>query len=203
MFSCLAFISCGQETNESAKIEPPKEEWEIRSEKRKQLDTLNKTEATNLSLKYNSISGDDSSLKFTYQLQGIVKENSKTISFIGYINDICQKDDDFILKISGTFAERRSFGEVLVSPDIFRKINDQLDANYFLNKWCFIFKPTSIKSGSLLTIKAELYKNDDAETVEDVNASAELAYDFSKVSFFFKGSLVDFYMYKKLPKDNN
>lgn len=112
---------------------------------------------------------------------------------------------NFVLRISGHFAKRRCFGEVIVSPEIFQKIKDQLNSKLPLDKCCFIIKPTSIRSGSLLTIDADVHTNDDAETVEDANASAEaeLTYDYEGLLLFFKGSLVDIYMYKKLPEDED
>jgi len=201
LFTSIAFISCGQEKKE----EPPKDKSEIRYEKRKQLDTLNQNEAISLTNKYAAITGNDSTLKFTYQLQEIIKENNKVISLIGNINDVVQKESNFVLRISGRLGKRTCFGEVIVSPEIFQKLKDQLNSKLPLNKCCFIIKPTSIRSGSLLNIDADVHTNDDAETVEDANASAEaeLTYDYDHLLLFIKGSLVDIYMYKKLPKDED
>ncbi len=200
LFCCITFLSCGQEKKEP----PPKEKWQEYYEIEEKLDSLNEKEAYNLTLKFNAISNNDSSLKFTYQLQEIVKENIKLISFIGNINDIIQKDNNFVLKIYGEFAQKRCFVEILVSPEIFQKIHSKLDPKES-DKGCFIFKPTNIKVRSLLTIDADLSTHEYAETVEDANASAgaELSYDFEDDLLFFKGTLIDFYLYKKMPQNED
>lgn len=193
MFINVAFLSCGQE-----KKEPPKEKWEVRYDKQKQLDTLNKNEASNLALRLNAISGKDSTLKFTYQLQEIVQKNNQSVSFIGNITDITKVDSNYILKIYGTFAKQDCFGEISVSSDVFQKLYSQLDLKSSIRKGCFIFKPTSIKSSSLLTIDSEV---SGGETIDDV--TTELTYDFNDVILFFKGNLIDYYMYKRVPKDED
>lgn len=193
IFISVALLSCGQE-----KKEPPKEKWEVRYDKQKQLDTLNKTEANNLTLKLNAISGKDSSLKFTYQLQEIVQKGNQQISFIGNITDITKVDSNYVLKIYGTFAKQDCFGEISVSPDIFKKLYTQFDLKSSIRKGCFIFKPKSIKSSSLLTIDSEV---SGGETIDD--ATTDLTYDFNDVILFLKGNLIDYYMYKRLPKDED
>jgi len=127
----LVFLSCGQE-----KEEPPKEKWEVRYDKQKQLDTLNKNEAANLSAKLNAISGKDNSLKFTYQVQKIVKDSSQPISIIGNITDMVQKDGNYLLKIYGTISKKDCLFEISVSPEIFQKIFNQLDLKYALHEGC-------------------------------------------------------------------
>ena len=194
------FVSCGQE-----KKEPVKEKGEIRYDKQKQLDTLNENEATNLSKQLDAITGIDSTIKFTYQIQKIVKKSNNPISFTGIINDITQKDSNYVLKVYGIFAKHSCFGEILVSPEQFQGLNNQLDLKSSNNRGCFIFKLISIKSSSRLIVGSEVLTDEDAETVVDANANAssELTYDFNDVLLFFKGNLVDFYLYKKLPKDDD
>lgn len=188
----VILLSCGDE-----KKEPPKEKSEIRYDKQKQLDTLNNNEVINLSKQLDAITGKDSTIKFTYQIQELSRKNNKAISLTGFINDITQQDSNFIIKVYGTFAKRKCFGEILVSPQQFTELNNQLDPISSRNKGCFIFKATSIKSNSLLTIDTEV----DGETIDE--ASSSLTYDFHDVLLFFKGNLVDFYLYKKLPKDDD
>lgn len=189
----LAFLSCGQE-----KKEPPKEKWEVKYDKQKQLDTLNKNEAASLTTKLNAIQSKDNDLKFTYQIQELLKDSSKLISVIGNITDIVQKDGNYLFKINGAFSKKDCLFEISVSPEMFHKIFNQLDLKYSLHKGCFIFKPTSVKSSSLLTIDSEV---SGGETIDDAETS--LTYDFNDAILFFKGNLIDYYVYKKLPKDED
>lgn len=197
--TAIFFISCN-----NAEKEPPKNEYEIRSEKQDKLDTLNQNEATDLSKRFSAITGEDSAIKFTYQIQEIVKQNFKPISIIGYIEDIAQLDSNYIVKIYGTFATHKCFGNVLISSEQFHQLNSQLSPKSLHNKGCFIFKPTSIKSSSMLTIDSEVSTDDDAETVEEANANAssELTYDFHKILFFIKGNMINFYVYKSLENED-
>lgn len=189
----LTIASCGQE-----KKETPKEKSEIRYDKQKELDTLNKNEAVNLTAKLNAIQSKDNDLKFTYQIQEIVKDSSRLISVVGNITDIVQKDGKYIFKIYGSFSKKDCLYEISASPEIFQKVFSQLDLKYSLHKVCFIFKPTSIKSSSLLTIDSEI---SGGETIDDAESS--LTYDFNDAILFFKGNLIDYYVYKKLPKDED
>lgn len=195
----MVFASCNDTKNE-----PEKSEFEIRWEKQEQLDTLNQNEAITLSKKFDAITNNDSTIKFTYQIQEIVKKYNKLISFIGYINDISQQDSNYVLKIYGKLAGQECLSEILISPQQFYELNKQLGIKSSRNKGCFIFKPTSIKSSSLLTIDSDVLTDENAETAEEANtnASSELTYNFHNVLLFLRGNLVDFYVYKKLPRDD-
>lgn len=193
VITILITTSCGQEKKESSK-----EKWQVRYDKQKQLDTLNKNEAANLTAKLNAIESKDNDLKFTYQVQEIVKDSSPLISVIGNITDIVQKDDNYLLKIYGNFSKKHCLFEISVSYEILQKISNQLDPKYSLHKGCFIFKPTSIKSSSVLTIDSEV---SGGQTIDDAETS--LTYDFHDVIFFFKGNLIDYYVYKRLPEDKD
>lgn len=189
----VVLLSCGQEKKEP----PKKEEWEVRYDKQKQLDTLNRDEAANLTTRHNAIPSKDNSLKFTYQIQEIVKDSGKTISIIGNITDVIQKEGNYILKIYGVFSKKESICEISVSTETFQKIYNQFDPKYSTQKGCFVFKPTSIESSSQLSIGSEV---SGGETIDDAESS--LTYDFNDVILFFKGNLVDYYVYKRLPKDD-
>jgi hypothetical protein len=172
----LMVASCGQE-----KKEPTMEKSEVRYDRQKQLDTLNKNEAANLAAKSNAIQSKDNDLKFTYQIQEVVKDSSRTISIIGNITDIVQKDGFYIFKIEGTFSKRDCLYKISATPEMFHKIFNQLDLKYSLYKGCFIFKPTSIKSSSVLTIDSEV---SGGEPIDDAESS--LTYDFNDAYYFSK-----------------
>lgn len=195
----IFFTSC---TN--TKKEPEKSEYEIRSEKEDQLDSLNQKEALSLSKQFDAISNEDSTIKFTYQIQEKVNNDNKPISVIGEIKDITLKDSNYILKIEGEFASENFFAEILASKKQFQEISKQLDLKSG-NKGCFIFKPTKIKSSSMLTIDSEVSTDEDAETADEANtnASSDLTYDFGDILFFFKGNMINFYLYKHLKDDED
>ena len=153
----LVLLSCGHE-----KKEPPKEKWRVKYDKQKQLDTLNENEAANIATKLNAIQSKDNDLKFTYQIQEILKDSTKLISVIGNITDILQKNGNYLFKVYGTYSKKDCLFEISVSPEMFHKIFNQLDLKYSHHKGCFIFKPTSIKSSSLLKIDSNV---SDGETI--------------------------------------
>lgn len=82
----LFIISCGQE-----KKETPKDKWEVRYDKQKQLDTLNLSEAEKISKSSNALMGWDTAEHFTYSIQELFETSSTPISFIGIIKDIIKK----------------------------------------------------------------------------------------------------------------
>lgn len=184
---------------------PEKSKLEIGLDKQEQLDSLNQKQSSTISKKFNAVENNDSTIKFTYQIQELAEKYNKPISFIGYIIDITQLDSSYVLKIHGRFTRRECFAEISVSPQQFYELNKQFDPKSSIKKGCFIFKPTSIKSSSMLTIDSDVSTDDDAQTVEEANANAssELTYDFHSVLLFFKGNLVDFYIYKELPDDDD
>jgi len=184
---------------------PEKSKLDVRLDKQEQLDTLNQKEAFSISKKFNAIENKDSTIKFTYQIQETVEKYNKPISFTGHIIDITKRDSNYVLKVYGRFTKHESFAEISVSPQQFYELNKLLDIKSRSNKGCFIFKSTSIKSSSMLTIDSDVSTDEDAQTVEEANANAssDLTYDFHSVLLFFKGDLVDFYIYKKLPEEDD
>jgi hypothetical protein len=189
----IIIVSCGQENKE-----PIKDKEEIRYDKQKQLDTLNKKETVNLAAKFNAIQSKKNDLKFTYQIQKLIKDSDKLISVTGDITDIVQKEGNYILKIYGNFSKKDALFEISVSPEMFQRILNQFDPKYSTHKGCFIFKPTSIKSSSLLKIDSEV---SGGETIDDAESS--LTYDFNDAILLFKGNLIDYYVYQRLPKDQD
>jgi hypothetical protein len=192
----FAFVSC-----DNSKKEPEKSKYEIRSEKQDKLDTLNLIEAQRLSQTNNSIIGWDTTENFTYSLQESFKSEAKPISFIGEIKDIIKKDSTYILKVMNTSSQssKNFIAEISVTANMFQSMKSKLDPNE-TNEGCFIFKPTSIRSSSLLKIDSEVSTDEDAQTVDDANANAssELTYDSSNIIVFFKGDMINFYLYKRL-----
>jgi hypothetical protein len=180
--------SCGQR----------KEKSEVRHDKQERLDTLNKNEVANLISKLHAIQSKDYDLEFTYQVQEIMEDSSQLISVIGNITDIVKKDSNYLLKINGLFSMNDCLFEISVPHEIFKKISNQFDPEDPLPKGCFIFKPTSVKSSSLLTIDSDV---SDDETIENVVTRS--TYDFNDHLLFLKGNLIDCYVYKRLPKDED
>jgi hypothetical protein len=192
----FAFVSC-----DNSKKEPEKSKYEIRSEKQDKLDTLNLIEAQRLSQTTNSIIGWDTPENFTYSLQELFESGGKPVSFVGEIKDIIKKDSIYILKVMNTSSKssKNFMAEISVTANMFQAMKLKLDPNE-TNEGCFIFKPTSIRSSSLLKIDSEVSTDEDAQTVDDANANAssELTYDSSNIIVFFKGDMINFYLYKRL-----
>ena len=189
----LVVFSCRQEIKEL-----PIEKSEGIYENPNRLDSLNKSEATKLSSQLDAIAYKDSVFNFTYQVQKTFKTNDRPISFTGFIEDIIQKDNNFVIKIYGAFAKLECNAEILVTPEQFYELYKQLDLKRS-NKGCFIFKPTNIKSGSVLSYRSELTVYHGAETVDEANEAAESELTHTiEAELFFKGNLIDYYLYKRI-----
>ena len=74
----ISIISCNPKNSEAKK----QIEQQIGSSTKIDLDSLNKSEAQKLSLKWDAITAWDTTVKFTFQLQELVNKNNKPISFI-------------------------------------------------------------------------------------------------------------------------
>jgi len=192
----IILASCGG----YSKKEPPKEDWQIRHEKRKQLDTLNKNEAGNLSQQHNAIIGWDTLTEYTYQLQDLIATDSR-LSFTGDITDIIKKDSNYVLRVIGSyiyshaFSNRTYLAEILVSPSKFREINILLADKKHSNEACFIFNCNKVISSSKLALDSEV---SGSETEGDL--SSYLTYDFDETLVILQGEIIDYYVYKKLEK---
>lgn len=198
----IFLISCN-----GSRKELIKNEYEVRWEKQKALDSLNRNEALNLSIKHNAITNEGNEIKFTYQIQKLCKENTCPISVIGYIADVSLSDSNYILQIHGTFGSHKYFGKISISPEQFQDVDRVLSTKSKLHqtKGCFIFIPATVKSSTMLTIDSEVLIDDYAKTADEANANAssELTYDFQNVLLLFKGNMVDLYLYKTLENDDD
>ena len=192
----LFIISCGQE-----KKEPTTEKGEVSYDEQKQLDSLNLIETGKISKSSNAIMGWDTAEHFTYSIQELFETGARPISFIGVIKDIIKKDSTYILNVVGSNSQSNKtfIAEISVNTTMFQELKSKLHRAED-NEGCFIFIPTRIKSSSKLAISSYVSHDFDAETVEEANdnASSELTYDFGDVLLFFKGKMINFYLYKHL-----
>lgn len=190
---CLFIISCGQE-----KKEPPKDQWEVRYDKQKQLDTLNLIEAEKLSKSSNALPGWDTTKHFTYSIQELFETSSRPISFIGVIKDIIKKDSIYLLKVasSNSQSNKTFIAEISVNTDVFQELKLKLDPAE-TNEGCFIFQVTKISSNQPI-LKSEVESNGD--NVED--ASSYLTLDFDETLIKFQGRLATYFLYDRLKEDD-
>lgn len=186
----LSFFSCKvEETEEKATNDPEI----VRFDKNKMIDSINTAETSNRLNKYNSILINIDSLNYTYELQEIVNKREGPIAIIGYINDILQKENNFILKISGKIGNKDFVGHFLISTELFLRLKSEIGSNFPTNKCFFIVQPESITSSSLMEIDIDVF-------VDDIS-DAELMFDFKDSIFLVKGNLVDFYVFEAKKKN--
>ncbi len=187
----LIFTSCGHQKKE--------DKWRIRSEKESQLDTLNILESQKLSKRLNSIIDWDTAEKFTYDLQELFENNSRPISFMGFVDDIIKRDSTYILKVENSnFPVNKYFyfiAEISVNFTVFQELKLKLDPTE-RNEGCFIFQVTKLSSQHPL-LKSEIESN--GQNVED--ASSYVTYDFGETLIKFQGRLVDYFIYNRLKDD--
>lgn len=193
VITTLIIASCGQE-----KKEPPKDKWEVRYDKQKQLDTLNLTDAEKLAKSSNAIIGWDTTEQFTYSLQESLESDSRPISFIGEIKDVIKRDSLFILKVVNTNSQssKKFISEISVSANIFQAIKSKLDAKEN-NEGCFIFQVTKVSS-HLPILKSEIESN--GGNVED--ASSYLTLDFDESLVKIQGKLITYFLYDRLKEEH-
>lgn len=193
VITILFIASCGQE-----KKEAPKDKWEVRYNKQKQLDTLNLTVAEKLAKSSNANIGWDTTENFTYSLQESIESDQRPISFIGEIKDVIKKDSLYILKVVNTNSQssKNYIAEISVSATTFQTIKSKLDPTES-NEGCFIFQVTKVSS-HLPILKSEIESNGD--NVED--ASSYLTLDFDESLVKLQGKLLTYFLYDRLKEDD-
>jgi hypothetical protein len=182
------FVSCGHK-------ETKKEEWEIKYDKEKELDSLNQLKSSELSLQRSAISGWDTSKLYTYQLQEIFSSEGKPIAFIGNINDIIKKDSIYILKIYGSTrnSTKTYIAEITANISQLDELKKQFNPHKHKQKGCFIFKVVKIQS---IYPKLSSEVETDGPDVDD--ASSYLTFNFDETLIQFKGILIDYYLFKEI-----
>ena len=174
-FLTVLLISCGDSKKESEKI-PEKSSYEIRHDKQKLLDSLNKNEASKLTNNYNAIVGWDTVNHFTFYLQELFEKEKRPISFIGIIIDVIKKDTSYVLKV---ISSNMTFNaEISVTKELFNKLNPLLQEKEII-EGCFIFKVTNITSNNSI-LESEIDPNGDNALLK------------------FHGKLIDFCLYDRL-----
>lgn len=193
VITLVSIASCGQE-----KKEPPKDKWEVRYDKQKQLDTLNLTDAEKFAKSSNANIGWDTIETFTYSLQESIESDQRPIAFIGIIKDVIKKDSLYILKVLNTNSQssKNYIAEISVSETTFQAIKSKLDPKES-NEGCFIFQVAKVSS-HLPILKSEIESNGD--NVED--ASSYLTLDFDESLIKLQGKLVTYFLYNRLKEDD-
>lgn len=145
----------------SKKEKPPKEKTNY--EKKLDLDSISKTKAQELSVKYNAVSNWTKPRQYTYKLQEALEDT--VISFTGYLSDIIKRRADpfekygghmikdkedplgilsnYLLKISS--LNSRYIAEISISNSQLKEI-EQTVSKKVPQKGCFIFKVKRITS---------------------------------------------------------
>jgi hypothetical protein len=182
-------VGCKPNTHTSQK-----EKWEIRQERQTNIDSLNQQESEKLSQTFDAVSGSDTTIKFTSQIQEAVSRH-RMISIIGRVNDITKTDTGYILKVQGTFGDHDFFADLVVAAKQYGNLVSKPNFKAYTSKACFIVAPRSISSSSMLTIGSEVTNG----STED--ASSQLTYDYNDVLIFIKGTTVNYYLYKELEDD--
>jgi hypothetical protein len=190
----IIFNSCKPEKKEPT----PKSDWEIYSEKKDVLDSLNLSEAEKLIELSNASAGWDTIGRYTYSLQETFENVQKPISFIGRIKDIIKKDSLYVLKIVKTNSRysENYIAEISVGRNMFNLLKSNLLAKKS-DKGCFIFYVTKVKS-SIPILHSEIESS--GEFVED--ASSYLTLDFDESIIKLEGNLLTYFIYNNLKEEN-
>lgn len=158
------------------------------SELRKSIELANEKE-TSFIKKYGAIQLGENELKFTYQIQELFYDSNKVISISGYIRDIIQVNGDFVFRLVTEFMDKEFIAEILVAKEKYQKVKSQLESESQNLDGCFIFKPTSVRSSSLLNIEPEVYYGDTRDDDE-----IDITYQFDGTIFIIKGEMIDYYL---------
>lgn len=174
--------SCGKSERQ---IEEKKEK--ILWQKIEQLRVTNKKAITELSQKFNSISGWDTLAAFTYVLQEMFVDERKPISFEGELKDITKLDSTYFLRVHSDWYYKQNYiAQISISPEKFIELKNQLKSSNHSKEGCFIFKVSKI-----IYVSPEIKSNSESEGEA---WDSYLDYDFNKSLLIFKGDLIDFYL---------
>lgn len=179
---CFILSSCG--TDDSQKAESQKKE-----DKRHEIDNLNELSISQHKEQYNAIDNKDTTIKFTYQLQEKVDKEQRPIAIAGIIKDISKKDSNYILNMNSHFIHYICITNIIVTPEQLQLI---VGSNKKRLDGCFIFKPITIESTSLLKMHSEVTGG---QTLDDITTG--LTYDIGNL-LILKGRLIDFYINKSV-----
>lgn len=184
---CLLLVSCGEDTPLKSKTEVLEDQ---RTSKGKQMDSLNKMEASNLIQKLNAINYEDSTIQYTYWLQEKIEKNeNRPLAFRAMLTDIYKKDSGYVLMLTGFLRENQSqfISQIELTKTQLQKFTRQ-KTNYSL----YIIKPKSITSHSSLSLDVEL---SDSETP---TMTHQLYFNILNI----KGTLVDYYIDRTLEDEH-
>jgi hypothetical protein len=141
----IFLTSCGQSEQQI------KEEKDaVVKQKSELLKTTNEKAITDLSKKYNSVSGWDTLELYTYNYQEMFIDEGKPINFEGKLKDIIKSDSIYYLKVhnTGWHYHQNYIAQISVTPQKFLEFQKILKSANHTNEGCFIFKVTKIVSAS-------------------------------------------------------
>lgn len=189
LFAFLIFFACNNSS-------PPKKE-KSDFEKREDLDSLNKLNGIRLSKENFAILGWDSLPVYTYKLQEKLVDS--VISFTGRIADVIKLNSGYLLKINGDYDDSY-VAEILVDSIQFKEIEPQISPKKNSERGCFIFRVNSMYTTfPKMSVDAHYYGDKQEDEDIDDNIDANLTYDFRDILTLFKGKLISYALYDKLP----
>ncbi len=184
--TAATFISCQNSSEDPKTVELTDKKYFTK----KEIDSIYKQQALNELSKYNPISNWDDSVLFTYKLEQLILD--RVIYFEGSIADIIKKGNRYFLKIVARHTAPY-IAEITVDTVNLRKI----EALYKIKpaqRWAFVFKVKEVNQ-MFPELKAE---GDGYGEGENIEVESYLDYDYSETLRQFKGSLIAFYIIKKM-----
>lgn len=149
------------------------------------IDSLKKSEFIN---KYSPICWDDTSYKYTYQLQNAIKKDSNFLLLEGVINDIVIKNGNLLVLIVGEFLDRRCSAQIIIPDSLKNKFESEFSSEFWYHECHLVVKLTDINSNSRFSVQSYVTKGGSIEEAE-----SEIDFDLRNSITFIKGTLVDYY----------
>lgn len=178
LLTVILLFSCGKSNS--------KQQEEIAGNSVEQQTSLFETSIINLSNKYNAIRRWDTLVTFTYELQEMLIDQDKLVSFEGRFMDVIKTDSSYLLIVmnSRMHFNRNYMAQITISQEDFNRLRVQLSADRRFGKGCFIMKVSKITTAS-----PEIKSDSD---LQDQGLYSYLFYDFQESLIIFKGELIDF-----------
>jgi hypothetical protein len=173
----LLLFSCGEDENKLSTAEK-----KIEAQANLIYDSIRNEKRNSFYRKYNPNSYSDSTFKYTYQLQELIKSDNGFCKIKGNIIDIIKMEDYYLIEIVGVFSNHISFVKLSMDYEMVEKINESIKENSELRKAEFIFVLTGFNASSGFK----------ANPLESNDSGFEIRYDFIKLNYFIEGILIDF-----------
>jgi hypothetical protein len=183
LIASIVLVSCGQSEQQTEKERQRVSE----TQKEEQLKHKNKNAFVDLSRKFNAVSDWDTLGGYTADLQEILIDKNRPVSFKGKIKDIVKVDSVYFVIVVDSYSLRRNedhLARIALTSEMYKKLKAQMKSKRYSDEGCFVFTVSEILSSSTKIVSEHESEGEDVYSY--------LHYDIDETLLVFKGEMIDF-----------